>query len=60
MFPEIGELIRLSIASDWRSIMDEQQRRIQRALDLLAEQYPDPKANSNKSVGGSAERPEVA
>ena len=39
--------------------MDEQQRRIQRALDLLAEQYPDPKANSNKSVGGSAERPEV-
>ena len=39
--------------------MDEQQRRIQRALDLLAEQYPGPKANSNKSVGGSAERPEV-
>ena len=39
--------------------MDEQQERIKRALDLLAEQYPDPKVNSNKSVGGSAERPEV-
>lgn len=39
--------------------MEEQQRRIERALDLLAEQYPDPKVNSNKSVGGSTERPEV-
>lgn len=39
--------------------MDEQQGRIQRALDILAEQYPDSKVNSNKSVGGSAEQPEV-
>lgn len=39
--------------------MDEQQRRIERALNLLAEQYPDPKVSSNKSVGGSVERPEV-
>lgn len=39
--------------------MDEQPGRIKRALDFLAEQYPDPKVNSNKSVGGSAERPEV-
>jgi len=39
--------------------MDEQQARINRALDLLNAQYPDPKVNSNKSVGGTAEQPEV-
>ncbi len=39
--------------------MDEQQARINRALDLLNAQYPDSKVNSNKSVGGTAEQPEV-
>lgn len=38
--------------------MDEQQARIERALDFLNAQYPDPKVNSNKSVGGTAECPE--
>lgn len=39
--------------------MDERQEKIKRALDLLATQYPDPKVRSSKSVGGSAENPEV-
>lgn len=38
--------------------MDEDQRKIEQALNLLAERYPDPKVSSNKSVGGSAEEPE--
>lgn len=38
--------------------MDEEQRKIKQALDLLAERYPDPKVSSNKSVGGSAEKAE--
>lgn len=38
--------------------MDEEQRKIKQALNLLAERYPDPKVSSNKSVGGSAEEPE--
>lgn len=39
--------------------MDEQQAKIEQALDFLAAHYPDSKVNSNKSVGGSAEQPEV-
>lgn len=39
--------------------MDEQQEKINKALDDLANQYPDLKANSNKSVGGSANKPDT-
>ncbi len=39
--------------------MDEQRERIKKALDDLANQYPDLKVNSNKSVGGSANKPEI-
>lgn len=34
--------------------MNERQEKIQQSLEFLAAQYPDPKVNSNKSVGGSA------
>lgn len=33
--------------------MNERQEKIQQSLEFLAAQYPDPKVNSNKSVGGS-------
>lgn len=39
--------------------MDGQQKQIEHALELLAERYPDPKVNNNKSVGGSAKQPET-
>ncbi len=39
--------------------MDEQRAKIRQALDLLAAQYPDPRVNSNKSAGGTAQQPEV-
>lgn len=39
--------------------MDGRQTNIRQALDLLASQYPDSRVNNNKSVGATAEQPEL-
>lgn len=39
--------------------MDDQRRAIDRALDFLQAHYPDPRANSNKSIGGTAKESRI-